>query len=107
MTVTSGREAFTIEIAVSAAGDVLDPMVLLKGKYGWTNWHNPAYKNQMDVTPNGWMTAECFHNWFKNFAETVTERPLLLICDGHSSHLLQHTEVGKLRKLSEFTNDYC
>ena len=39
------------------------------------------------ATENGWMTSDVFYNWFCKFAERNTQRPLLLIMDGHSTHL--------------------
>ena len=39
------------------------------------------------VSPNGWMDTDIFFEWFKRFAEQVQERPLLLIYDGHLSHV--------------------
>lgn len=36
---------------------------------------------------NGWMTREVFNNWLKIFIERITQRPILLIFDGHTSHL--------------------
>ena len=33
------------------------------------------------------MTKEVFHDWFKKFASFVKVRPLLLILDGHLTHL--------------------
>ena len=80
-----------MEAAISAAGDVLEPLVVFKGAYVMSGWHNEDYHGMVDVTPNGWMTADVFFKWFKHFAEVVTARPLILICDGHSSHLSYET----------------
>ena len=33
------------------------------------------------------MTTEVFHEWFTHFSRNVTERPLLLIFDGHLTHV--------------------
>ena len=40
------------------------------------------------MSPNGWMDQELFCDWFfKHFLiHVVSERPLLLLLDGHSSH---------------------
>ena len=96
VTATSGREAFTIEAAISAAGDVLEPLVVFKGVHAISSWYNPAFKGRIAVTKNGWMTADVFHEWFRYFAENVTARPILLLCDGHSSHL----KYGTLKLVS-------
>ena len=39
------------------------------------------------VSENGWMTTEVFEEWFTHFCRFVKERPLLLIFDGHISHV--------------------
>lgn len=36
------------------------------------------------LSDNGWMTTEIFLEWFCKFAD---QRPLILIYDGHSSHV--------------------
>ena len=63
-------------------------MVVFTGKY---------FNSQLSVgkvpgtlygmLPNGWMDQQLFSNWFlKHFsAHAVSERPLLLLLDGHSS----------------------
>jgi hypothetical protein len=33
------------------------------------------------------MTSDVFLGWMHKFAQCVTERPLLLLCDGHCSHV--------------------
>ena len=91
VTATSGREAFTVEAAISAARDVLEPLVVFKGVYAMSAWQNANFKGRVAVSKNGWMTSEIFSAWFKYFAETVTARPILLVCDGHSSHLNYET----------------
>ena len=40
------------------------------------------------------MTSEVFFLWFKNFCQKITEQPLLLLLDGHLSHV--STEVIQL-----------
>ena len=44
-------------------------------------------ETEITVTENGWMTAEVFYSWFTGFCERQTQRPLLLIYDGHSTHI--------------------
>jgi len=39
------------------------------------------------VSENGWMTTEVFEEWFTHFSREVKERPLLLVFDGHLSHV--------------------
>ena len=38
------------------------------------------------VSAKGWMTSAIMLDWFSNFIEHVTERPLLLLFDGHLTH---------------------
>jgi hypothetical protein len=36
---------------------------------------------------NGWITDEVFLGWFRLFLDSIQERPLLILCDGHRSHV--------------------
>lgn len=38
-------------------------------------------------TTTGWMNSTIFQQWFVAFTEFFQERPILLIFDGHMSHL--------------------
>ena len=105
VTATSGREAFTIEAAISAAGDVLEPLVVFKGVHAMSSWRNEGFKGRVAVSKNGWMTGDIFNEWFKYFAQTVTARPIILICDGHSSHLKYET-LKLVRKMIKLTFVY-
>jgi len=80
-----------VTAAVGAARDVLQPLTLLKGVHATTSRFNPDYKGTIDVTANGWMTGDVSYKWFKHFCQTVTARPIILICDGHYSHLTYKT----------------
>ena len=74
---------------VSAAGDVLPPLVIFRGKYltaGWkTTGGYPGIK--IAITENGWMNSKTFYDWMVRFCVNVTQRPILLVYDGHSTHL--------------------
>ena len=39
------------------------------------------------ISDNGWMTTDVFSSWFDKFVKQITERPLLLIYDGHLTHV--------------------
>ena len=39
------------------------------------------------VTDNGWMTGTIFVKWLEIFSQQVPQRPILLIMDGHKSHV--------------------
>ena len=63
--------------------------------------------NTYGVSPNGWMDTDIFFESFKRFAEQVRERPLLLIYDGHLSHvsIILIEEAIKLLKLPPHVTD--
>ena len=84
-----GRENITTLATCSAAGKVLDPMIVFAGKNLQTTWKgDKALPNTWySISDSGWMTKEVFHDWFKKFARFVKVRPLLLILDGHLTHL--------------------
>ena len=48
-----------------------------------------AYPNTFfQVSDNGWITKELFFEWFKLFVQAISSfRPVLLILDGHTSHI--------------------
>ena len=39
------------------------------------------------VSENSWMTTSIFHDWFQTFVCKVEVRPILLLFDGHLTHL--------------------
>ena len=89
ITATSGREHVTVLAAVSAAGDKLPPFIVFKGKYILQNWHTqtPYPGTEVSRSESGWMTTEIFAAWFHRFCNHVTQRPLILVFDGHVSHV--------------------
>ena len=73
ITCGAGKENISTLTLCSAAGDVLDVMVIFAGInffYG--------------LSDNGWMTSDVF-DWFQLLVKRVTKRPLLIF-DGHLSH---------------------
>lgn len=88
-----GRENITVLMGGNANGDKLPPLVVFKGKNIWEQWippENQIFPNMGFVSSeNGWMETELFCNYFnKNFLRNcVPQRPILLIFDGHSTHL--------------------
>ena len=86
----SGREnSITLAVA-SATGRVLDPLIIFIGKNFQSTWKgsNALPNTFYAVSESGWMTTEIFAVWFDLFRQHVTERPLLLIFDGHLTHIL-------------------
>lgn len=48
----------------------------------------PIQNTFFQVSDNGWITKELFFEWFKLFVQTISPiRPVLLILDGHTSHI--------------------
>ena len=88
-TATSGREATSIMAGISAAGECLAPLIIFKGKNIQSTWRGlHSYPNtQYAVSENGWMMSDIFISWFDLFCKQQTQRPLLLVYDGHSTHL--------------------
>ena len=85
----AGRENFSTLAACSATGRVLDPLIIFSGINFQSTWRGKeALPNTCyGVSKNGWMTTTVFYQWFGKFIEQVQERPLLLIYDGHLSHV--------------------
>ena len=64
-------------------------MVIFTGKHFNSLLSNGEVPGTLyGMSPNGWMDQELFCDWFfKHFlTHAVSERPLLLLLDGHSSH---------------------
>lgn len=87
----TGRTNTSILFVVSANGDKLPPFILYKAKHLWDIWmpENAFPNTGYAATASGWMTADSFYSWFKNsfLNNCPNERPLLLIFDGHVSHI--------------------
>lgn len=83
------RENTTVLAVCCADGGAMDPLITFRGKNLQSTWlGEDAPKNSyFSVSDSGWMTTKIFDHWFKQFAETVKTRPLLLIFDGHMTHL--------------------
>lgn len=88
-----GKENITALACVSANGDSLSPFLIFPGQRLWSNWKG---KNALQGTmyahsDKGWMTTIIFEDFFRHFCNTILIRPLLLIFDGHISHLSSAT----------------
>ena len=89
----TGRDNITILGCCSAAGQALDPLIVFKAER-WTQNYRVPDDLRKDFThltyaksSNGWMDSSIFELWLTNFASQVLIRPLLLILDGHLSHV--------------------
>jgi hypothetical protein len=85
------REWITLIAAVNAAGWLVPPFFIFKGKNHNQSWyHNNPKEWRIAVSDNGWTTNEVGVAWLQHFIEHTTSRTVggyrLLILDGHESH---------------------
>ena len=83
------RDKITVLASVNAAGIALDPLIIFKGKNLMESWFgtNALPNTYYGKSGKGWMDSEAFAKWFEKFCMDVKERPLLLIYDGHMTHV--------------------
>ena len=90
---SSGHEYITVLTACSAAGDILPPFILYKGKNLYQRWlMGGPVGSFYGVSESGWMDSinflSWFHNQFMSAVRPLTESgPVVLIFDGHYSHV--------------------
>lgn len=104
----TGRENVTVQMCVSASGQLFPPYILYTGqRLMFDLTQGGPLGARYGVAPKGWMTEINFLDWFKNqfIPALPRERPVLLIMDGHKSHIkyevrelaTQHSiEIAKL-----------
>ena len=93
----SGRENTTVMACICADGTLMPPLIIFKGQKLWS-----TCKGESDlpgtfyaVAENGYITSEIFHDFLIKFVQVVKLRPLLMVLDGHVSHLnLATIELG-------------
>lgn len=85
----AGRENITVLAVCNAAGVALDPLIIFKGKNILLNrFGNEALPNTYyGKSENGWMNTDILAEWFDRFADSIHERSLLLLFDGHVTHI--------------------
>ena len=83
------RENITTLAVCNATGKVLDPLIIFQGKNFQSLWRGDmALPNTFyGVTVNGWMETDVFADWFDAFADKNKGRPMLLLFDGHMTHI--------------------
>ncbi|XP_029343531.1 uncharacterized protein LOC100569966 isoform X2 [Acyrthosiphon pisum] len=99
----SGRDNTSVLMACSADGKKGPPLIIFKGKNIWDRWITQQSEfpdTTYAATSNGWMEREVFVNYFeKSFLKTTNPspaNPILLIYDGHSSHVdLKLVEIAR------------
>lgn len=90
----SGRENITVQGCGRADGVMLPPYVLYSAKNLRLSWTEGGPENaKYNVSEKGWMDQSCFHDWFCNhfIPFLPPPRPVVLIFDGHASHLNPET----------------
>ncbi|CAG4954999.1 unnamed protein product [Parnassius apollo] len=89
----SGKENITVLAAANAAGQKIAPLIVFKGQYVWKQWTTDKKDYEFELTyassSKGWMEGTIFVNYLKKalFPALGEERPVLIIYDGHSSHV--------------------
>ena len=86
----SGKENITVQVCVSATGKLLPPYIIYSGqRLMLNNTQDGPAGAKYAVTTKGWMTEANFLDWFRNMfiLHLPEERPVLLILDGHESHI--------------------
>lgn len=91
LTSTERGSTITVIACMSASGHYVPPLVI----FPRTNMNNQLMRGAPPGTigvahPSGWVQTNIFTTWFKHFVEKVNpskESPVLLILDGHYSHV--------------------
>ncbi|XP_068082293.1 uncharacterized protein [Anabrus simplex] len=104
-TSASGRENTTALLCVSADGKLMPLLCVFKGKFVMENWIDQQVPTQTAVSASerGWMETTLFFHWFRDvFLTNIgTERPVLLLYDGHSTHI--STQLIRLAQKNDVT----
>ena len=87
---TSGQKAqITVLGCASAAGQTLPPFIIFAAKQLNQLWtENEVPGSRYGVSDKGWIDQELFRIWLEEhfLTNAVSQRPLRLLLDGHSSH---------------------
>ncbi|CAH0715711.1 unnamed protein product, partial [Brenthis ino] len=89
----TGKENITVLAAVSATGKKITPLIVYKGKQVWDQWMAKLEGFDFEIlyaaSSRGWMETNIFYNYLEKILipELGKERPVLLIFDGHSTHV--------------------
>ncbi|XP_055918448.1 uncharacterized protein LOC129950541 [Eupeodes corollae] len=84
-------QLLTVEICMSADGSYMPPMFIFPRKRMKAELMDGTPPNSWgECNKNGWITKDLFLKWFKRFIEwsrATKEQPVLLLLDGHASHV--------------------
>ena len=89
VTLGRGRENISVLATVNADGRIFAPLIVYAGKNWQSTWQGHKYlpDTMYSVSDSGWMTSEVFFSWFEQVCVAVKEGHLLLVYDGHKTHL--------------------
>ena len=102
---SNSRENMTMVTTISAAGDVLFPLIIFKGQRvqaAWMDETKGPENARYAATESSFMQGSVFVEYLKDFHNQLEERGLLdgkphvLVLDGHASHV--NFDVIKLAK---------
>ena len=84
-----------MQLHCSAVGEAIPPMEIFPGtRFKYNPMLNCVEGAYFGHSPSGWSTAELFYGWITNhFSKKVTIRPVVLLVDGHTSHIDLHTST--------------
>ena len=92
---TCGKTTYSVLFCASASGIFMPPFTVFKGLHLYESWTIGGPAGALyGVTKSGWMEEGVFEGWFvKVFFKQVKDlkKPVLLIYDGHGSHLTYNT----------------
>ena len=83
------RENITTLAVCNAVGRAVDPLIIFKGKNYQSSWAGDKGLPNIFylLSESGWMTSDTFTVWFEKFRDEVKESILLLLFDGHLTHV--------------------
>ncbi|KAG8180984.1 hypothetical protein JTE90_024732 [Oedothorax gibbosus] len=90
----AGKAMYSVLFCVSASGNFLPPLTVFKSQHLYESWTKGGPPGAWySCTESGWMHDMVFESWMGHFVKHVEqlEKPVLLIFDGHGSHLTYKT----------------
>ena len=83
------KQQITILVAICANGSVIPPMHIFAGeRFNYNPMEGAVDGAYFGKSPTGWIKTELFYGWIANhFAKHVKQRPVVLLIDGHSTHI--------------------